>query len=158
MDQMDHKFLELTESLHGSFEKLLALQPCSDGNLPKVMPLRGVYLFSESGAHLYVGRSNGIRKRYKAHTLPSSKQYSAAFAMLLARKATGRKASYRQGSESRTALMTDSEFCKVFEEQKRRIRRMDFRWVEESRPLQQTLLEVYCAVVLQTIHNDFDNH
>ncbi|MEY4966055.1 MAG: hypothetical protein RL274_1638 [Pseudomonadota bacterium] len=35
---------------------------------------------------------------------------------------------------------------------------MDYRWVEETDPVKQCLLEVYCAVVLQTKYNDFDNH
>jgi len=155
---MDQKFATLTESLHGSFERLIAMDAFSNGALPRLMPKSGIYLFSEAGKHLYIGRSNNIRNRYAAHTLPSSKQNSAAFAMILSRKETGRKASYRQGADSRKGLMEDVEFCEVFERQKARIRAMDFRWVEEPRPSQQTLLEVYCAVVLETIHNDFDNH
>jgi hypothetical protein len=35
---------------------------------------------------------------------------------------------------------------------------MDLRFVEESDPVRQTLLEVYVAVVLATPYNDFDNH
>ena len=35
---------------------------------------------------------------------------------------------------------------------------VDFRCVEEVDPVRQCLLEVYCAVVLQTPYSDFDNH
>jgi len=35
---------------------------------------------------------------------------------------------------------------------------MDLRYVEESDPVRQTLLEVYIAVVLKTPYNDFNNH
>ncbi len=155
---MDKKFAEVTESLHESFKKLVAMPPISGAKITGRLPRRGVYLFSEAGHHLYVGRSNNIRNRYAAHTLPSSKQYSAAFAMILARKETGRKASYRQGPDTRKELMNDVDFCEVFERQKARVRAMDFRCVEEIRPVQQTLLEVYCAIVLGTPFNDFDNH
>jgi hypothetical protein len=155
---MHPNFTKLTESLHENFERLVGMPPCSNGSLPKSIPKKGVYLFSENGKHLYVGRSNNIRNRYAGHTLPSSRQYSAAFAMILARRETGRKPSYRQGADSRKGLMEDVQFCEVFERQKSRIRTMDFRFVEEVRPLEQTLLEIYCAVVLNTEFNDFDNH
>ena len=35
---------------------------------------------------------------------------------------------------------------------------MELRFVEESEPLRQTLLEIYVAVVLKTPYNDFDTH
>ena len=35
---------------------------------------------------------------------------------------------------------------------------MDYRCVEETDPTKQALLEIYCAAVLATEHNDFDNH
>jgi hypothetical protein len=41
---------------------------------------------------------------------------------------------------------------------KDRIRAMDFRAVEETDQTRQTLLEVYCAVVLETPYNDFGTH
>ncbi|WP_154660911.1 GIY-YIG nuclease family protein [Microvirga lotononidis] len=36
------------------------------------MPSRGVYLFSEGEGHLYVGRSNNLRRRYGLHCRPRS--------------------------------------------------------------------------------------
>jgi len=132
--------------------------PTTDGFLPNDLPERGVYLFSEGDRHLYVGRSNGIRKRYFGHTRPGATHNSAAFAMILSREETGRKASYRPGPDSRNGLMLDSLFSNVFSRQKERVRAMAFRCVEEARPVQQTLLEIYCAVVLSARYNDFDNH
>lgn len=35
---------------------------------------------------------------------------------------------------------------------------MDVRYVDESNPICQALLEMYVAVVLDTPHNDFGNH
>ena len=38
------------------------------------------------------------------------------------------------------------------------MREMDYRYVEETDQVRQTLLEVYFAVVLQTPFNDFGTH
>jgi hypothetical protein len=41
---------------------------------------------------------------------------------------------------------------------KLRIAVMDLRYVEESDPTCQALLEIYAATVLKTPYNDFENH
>jgi hypothetical protein len=61
---MDHKFAALVETLAPKLECLLAAAPASNGDLPRNMPASGVYLFTENGRHLYVGRSNVLRGRY----------------------------------------------------------------------------------------------
>ena len=105
---VDRKFAETVEALHGSFERLLAMEAIHDGQLPKVMPAKGVYLFSEGEHHLYVGRSNKLRERYGGHCRPGATDKTAAFAFLLAREATGRlKASYKPGPDSRKGLMEE---------------------------------------------------
>jgi hypothetical protein len=53
--------------------------------------------------------------------------------------------------------MEEPEFSTAFTEAKARIRKMDVRFVEESDPTRQALLEIYVAVVLATPYNDFDN-
>ena len=55
-------------------------------------------------------------------------------------------------------LMTDPEFVEAFVDAKQRISRMDVRYVEETHPLRQALLEMYVAVALNTPYNDFDTH
>jgi hypothetical protein len=35
---------------------------------------------------------------------------------------------------------------------------MEYRYVEEADQNSQALLEIYCAVVLQTPYNDFNTH
>jgi hypothetical protein len=83
----------------------------------------------------------------------------AAFAFRLARETTGNlKATYKKGEGSRSALMEDEEFVAAFDASKARIRKMSLRFVEESDPVRQALLEIYVAVVLSTPYNDFDNH
>lgn len=156
---MNPDFAAMAESLHPSFERLIGGRAFTGGALPRDMPLSGVYLFTEGGRHLYVGRSNGLRKRYARHCNPGATHRMAAFAFRLAREATGKaKASYKAGEDSRAGLITNAEFLAAFTEAKARIRRMDYRFVEESDQTRQALLEIYCSVALRTPYNDFNTH
>ena len=156
---MHPSFTVFVESLHGKYEKLVSCPMCCDGRLPKTIPKSGVYLFSENGKPLYVGRSNRLRGRYAKHCGKSSPHNAAAFAFKLAREATGKRtASYIAGKDDRKTLMQDPAFKQAFEEAKARIRKMDYRFVEETDQVKQALLEIYCTVVLQTSYNDFDTH
>jgi hypothetical protein len=156
---MDPKFAALVEMLAPKFDELIAMPPLTYGGLPRGMPKSGVYLFTEAGRHLYVGRSNGLRVRHHRHCGPAATHRQAAFAFLLAREATGRRtASYKAGENSRAGLMLDPAFAAAFVAAKERIRRMEYRYVEEADQNRQALLEIYCAVVLATPYNDFGTH
>jgi len=54
--------------------------------------------------------------------------------------------------------MKKRKFRDAFSKAKERIRNMDVRYVGESNPTTQCLLEVYAAVVLETPYNSFDTH
>lgn len=54
--------------------------------------------------------------------------------------------------------MENPVFINAFTSAKARICEMELRFVEETDPVRQTLLEVYVAVVLEAAYNDFDNH
>jgi hypothetical protein len=156
---MDPKFSVLVESLASKLEKLLAMPALKYGELPRTMPACGVYLFCENGQHLYVGRSNTLRKRHSRHCRPGATHRMASFAFQLAREATGNlKATYRTGTGSRQGLMLDPESKAAFTGAKERIRNMEYRYVEETDQNRQALLEIYCAVVLGTPYNDFRTH
>jgi len=153
---MNQVFRDHVASLEPALGKLLAMTPVKLNQLPKGMPECGVYLFSEGQRHLYAGRSNGIRKRLRAHASKSHEK--AAFAFLLARKATGRlNASYRAHG-SRSALLRDPEFAAAFHEACARIAQMDIRFVQEADPTRQALLEIFVATELETPYNNFDTH
>ena len=123
------------------------------------MPVSGVYLFSEGDRHHYVGRSNRLRKRYFLHCRPGSKHNQASFAFKLTRETVGSlTASYHAGPQSRVGLAKTPNFMVAFAEAKARIREMDYRFVEETDQTRQALLEMYCALALQTPYNDFDTH
>lgn len=155
---MNETFRKYVESLEPSLEALRECTPFRAADIPKGIPQAGVYLFSEFGRPLYVGRTNTMRRRLQQHCRPGSGHNTAPFAFLLARLECGTtKASYRPEG-SRKALLEDPEFARAFKDQKERIRSMDIQVVEEAHSLKQALLEMYIAVALGTPHNDFDNH
>jgi hypothetical protein len=161
---MDQKFAAFVERLHPAYLKLMSCAPVTGGAMPTFgtgdkMVERGIYLFTENGKHLYVGRSNRLLARYKNHWGPLKTEREAAFAFRLARETTGfMKAAYKKGAGSRKELVLDPKFNAAFTSAKARIRAMEYRWVEETDPTCQCLLEVYAAVMLETPYNDFDTH
>jgi hypothetical protein len=75
---MEPAFARYTESLHPSFERLVAMSPVTIATLPHDPPRECVYLFSENGKHLYVGRTRHLRQRLRQHSIPSS-QHNCGF-------------------------------------------------------------------------------
>ena len=157
---LDPKFASLVDRLHPAFLTLAERAAVTGGVLPDYGgAVRGVYLFTEAGNHLYVGRSNRLLARYRNHWMPHKTEREAAFAFKLAREVTGfTKATYKKGPGSRKALALDPGFIAAFTASKARIKAMDYRWVEETDPTCQCLLEIYAAVALGTPYNDFDTH
>jgi len=161
---MDERFAACVERLHPAYVRLVSRAPATGGAAPDfsvgdLAAKRGVYLFSENGKHLYVGRSNRLFERYKNHWGPKKTEREAAFAFKLAREATGfTKATYKKGPGSRRDLALDQTFGGAFIAAKERIRAMEYRWVEETDPTCQCLLEIYVSVALVTPYNDFDTH
>jgi len=156
---MNKTFARHVEALHPLLEKLVAANPFRFDQLAaQTLPTRGIYLFTENGRHMYVGRSNNIRKRLQWHCRPSSTENQASFAFLLAREKCGLlKASYKPEG-SRRHLMTQTAFSNAFVEQKARLRTMSICAVEEVDSNRQALLEMYASISLETPYNDFNNH
>ena len=155
---MNEIFRQHIESLEPSFQRLIQMEPTTVATLPIETPLSGIYLFSEAEQHLYVGRTNTIRKRLQNHCRPSSGHNSATFAFRLAREITGQTIATYTEQGSRSELQNDPVFGPIFIAQKERVRSMNVRYVSESDPMKQALLEMYISVSLETPHNDFDNH
>ena len=155
---MNPKFAALVESLEPSFQRLVSMPPVTAASLPRAMPTRGIYLFSDGDKNLYVGRSNNIRRRIGLHCRPGSQHNQATFAFRMARLQTGRTEAAYTATGSRSALIKDAEFSSVFVTSKSRIRQFNLRFVEETDPTRQALLEIYVATVLETPFNDFENH
>jgi predicted GIY-YIG superfamily endonuclease len=151
---MHPRFAELANSLQPSFLRLTECPPYTGRlRLPLGVPRSGVYLFSEGDDHLYVGRTDRLRDRHKEHW--SGKANDAPFAFKLARYATD---NLFKGGRTRKALEADPAFAAAFIAAKERVSNMQFRWVEETDPNRQCLLEIYATVVLDARYNDFINH
>jgi hypothetical protein len=152
------KFANLVESLEPAFQKLIQMTPVNAERLPRSMPKQGIYLFSDGTEHLYVGRSDNIRRRIGLHCRASSQHNQATFAFRMARKDTGQTQAAYTTSGSRLQMAKDAVFGPAFIRSKLRIRALDLRFVEETDPTRQALLEIYAATVLDTPFNDFANH
>lgn len=119
----------------------------------KDTPLGGVYLFSERGKHLYVGRTKrkiGVRIRNHFNAAPD-----CPFAWRLLRESTGKGATYKPEG-SRRALLKDPRIEGIYKRAKDRIRKMQIRYVHESDPRKRALLEIYVSVAARTRYNGFD--
>lgn len=147
-------FAELVEALHPLYERLIACPPHMGATrLPRSVPRCAVYLFSEGGAHLYVGRTDRLRARHHQHWY--GRANAAPFAFKLAREETEQ---LRKGKPTRAQLEADPEFAAAFAKAKQRVADMEFRWVEERDANRQCLLEIYATIALQARYNDFVNH
>lgn len=155
---MDPKFAALVVSLEPKLQALIQMSPVSAARLPRVMPSHGIYLFSDGTRHLYVGRSNNIRRRIGLHCRPGSQHNQATFAFRMTRLQTGNSGPTYTTLGSRQELVKDAVFGQTFTSCKATIRGFDLRFVEEHDPTRQALLEIYVATVLETPFNDFDNH
>ena len=155
---MNEGFRGHLDSLPPKLTVLLAVPPLTVTTLPRLMPSRGVYLFSDGDVHLYVGRTNTLKGRIRNHCRPGSRHTQAAFAFRPAREATGNlRATYKTQS-SRAGLPLDPLFAQAFMEAKARLRQPRVRYVEEPNTIRQCLLGIYIAVTLNARHNDFDKH
>jgi predicted GIY-YIG superfamily endonuclease len=155
---MHEAFRQYVESLHCSFERLVSMEPTSIGNLRLPIPSACIYLFSENDRHLYAGRTRNLRNRLRQHSIPAARQNQAVFAFRLARELTGKLVASYTSEGSRAALLMLPEFSAAFIAAKQRICKMDLRYVEETDPLRQALLEIYVSIVLKTPYNDFNTH
>jgi predicted GIY-YIG superfamily endonuclease len=132
---MNEDFQKYVEALHPKFELLTQMKPVKIPKIPKDAPSKAIYLFSEKGQNLYVGRTNHLRSRMRQHSIPAAQHNQAVFAFRLARQQTGRTAATYSAEGGRVALSKDPAFAQAFTAAKARIRQMDLRFVEENDPL-----------------------
>jgi predicted GIY-YIG superfamily endonuclease len=156
---MNETFRQHVEALHPALERLVATAPLKYADLAgQTIPKQGIYLFTEGGKNLYVGRSDDIRQRLGLHCRPSATHNQATFAFRLAKELCGiTKASYKPEG-SRADLASKDPLKGVFKAQKERLQLMDIRTVKEADANRQALLEMYVSIALGTPYNDFNNH
>lgn len=126
----------------------------------------GVYLFTERGEDLYVGRCglteraekrgkghSNFRTRLAGHTRPSSANNQATFAWRLAVEAVN--GAFDSLPTSRAELERDSRFLQEFIRQKERVTAMDFRVVTIADNFESYVFEPYAALMLDTPYNSW---
>jgi hypothetical protein len=153
---MDIKFKNLISDFPKKYIELISMLPVTTDTIPSDCPVGGIYMFTEYGKHLYVGRTKqSIKDRVRDHI---SNAIDSPFAWHLARESTGfTKASYKTKG-SRQQLLGQPEFKRVYESAKNRISKMEVRYISEPDPVRQALLEIYVAVETGAKYNDFDTH
>jgi len=155
---MDAIFQREIEKVVVVFKTLVESKPIRYPLGVRTLPEKGIYLFSEKGAHQYVGRSDSIRDRLNMHQRESADINSASFAALIAKKDCGIKAVSYKAAAPGSHYSDQPDFRKAFSLAKKRIRQMEIKVIEETDPVRQALLELYTASVLKTPYNDFSNH
>jgi hypothetical protein len=134
-------------------DELVAAPAVALTNFGAVPGKPGVYVISEGGSDLYVGRTKNLKQRFRNHT--SGRPEQSSFAFRLARKDSGNiKATYKHIG-SRKNLMGDVRFKKSFDQNVTRVRGMTARYVLINCPLMQHMFEVYAAISLRTPFNEF---
>jgi hypothetical protein len=126
----------------------------------------GVYLFTEAGRHLYVGRCglteraakkgrghSNFRTRLAGHTRPSSGHNQATFAWRLAVEAVDGR--FKDLPVVRAELQQDSRFREEFLRQKERVTAMDFRVVTITDNFESYVFEPFAALMLSTKYNSW---
>jgi len=158
---------EVEAKFPGHLETLLASEVFGRGPGRRPPPREhGVYLFTEAGRHLYVGRCglteraeksgggySNFRTRLAGHTRPSSAHNQASFAWRLAAKAMDGRV---DGLPTvRAELQRDARFQREFARQKERVTEMEFRVVTITGNFESYVFEPYAALMLGTPHNSW---
>ncbi|HWR51343.1 MAG TPA: GIY-YIG nuclease family protein [Bryobacteraceae bacterium] len=156
---MNTDFQNAISGLEGKCAMLLAMQPVAVAEAKGIGSVAGVYLLSQGTKHLYVGRSNNIRRRLRLHCQGARNQAPLAkqLAMLhLSQAGVPLPSAYRKGNKE--FYGTDPQFCRAFKNAKVTVASSSVRFVEEREPVAQALLEIYVALAMKTPFNDFDVH
>jgi hypothetical protein len=171
IDGADHleadSWEDVLAKLPGYLEQLRASDIYGRGNgRPTAPKQHGVYLFSEGGNDLYVGRCglterakkaekghSNFRTRLAGHSCPGSKHNSATFAWRLTFEKLGDAVDAMP--ETRAALQDHSPFRVEFARQKARVTAMEFRVVEIKDDFESYVFEPYAARQLRTPFNSW---
>lgn len=163
---------EITRALPDLLEQLLSSPAYGlrDDRPNPSSEQHGVYLFTEGGQHLYVGRT-GLTERARLAGKPGSSSFltrltghterdpgSGSFAWRLTMEKALKEvdAGLRDPlPNTRKLRVEDPGLLELFREQQRRVAAMDFRTVEINDERVSYVFELYAAWVLETPYNSF---
>lgn len=151
---MRPEFSKFADQLEPILVELLDSPTFSLSDLDDV-PKKGVYVFYENDAPIYVGRTNRMRERLKEHGAKSSRGESATFALKLLRKKLDDPGRHHP-KYPRKVIDSDPGLKEKFAAERERVRNMRVRVIKiESQELQH-LFEAYAIICLGTTeYNSF---
>jgi predicted GIY-YIG superfamily endonuclease len=152
---MKGNFTDLVARMEPMLDELLRSEQTKVSDCKKMPEKPGVYLLSENGENLFVGRAKSLRKRMAQHGARS--HYSASFALKLARKKTNRLSNYKPENGAKT-LMKDEGFKAAFLSMVARVKKMDAHHIVEPSDHLQYLFEMYASLQLNIPYCDFATH
>jgi len=140
---------ELRLAIKLAHETCLELKNFPPTRHQKNIPRRGgIYAFFENGQCMYVGRTSNLWIRnIQQRCGPYN---AAALAVAMARKATGRKATYLAGTGIKT-LGKLGFFIQAFNHAKAQVEKMEFAWAVQENDAVQALAEIFATIELKPL-------
>jgi GIY-YIG catalytic domain len=151
-------FGSVIDQMEPLLKEILECPLLERGAIPTAPKKAGVYLFTEAGKPMYVGRTRDFQRRWGEHTAPGSRENSAPFAFNIARREAAAEGFDVGGS--RTTMAARPGFDDYFRAAKQRVRAMTFQFVSIGDPAVSTVFEVYASMALGTEgeFNLFETH
>ncbi len=152
-------FLDLAKAAEERAAKFQGLpaQPFIEGLQRK--GAKGIYGLFEMGEDVehavYVGRTRNLAGRFRAHI--TANHNSASFALKRTRLRHNLPTTYKATS-SRTAIVTEPTTRATFLQEIQNIKQMRFRFMEETDPVAQYLLELAVTMNYRLSLDGFDSH
>lgn len=152
---MNSRFSVHIDRLPAMFAELMDSEELAMVPVTAWKRMGAIYLFTEDGCPVHVGRTRNLYARIRGHLSPS--HFSASFVFKQARRTLDLAATYRAG-ESRSALFADPNFRAKFDSHSQRLRTMTLRYLRVDCPVDQYLLELYTAMELELLVDEFQTH
>lgn len=150
---MHQKFSEHLENVVALYAELTEQEAKA---FPGGAPAKpGIYLFLHEEKPERVGRSKNLRNRLRNHLRPDHN--SGAYAFKRARHRFGTKATYKKGA-GRKELQGDPLFYALFLEEIERLKTLTIKWIVVENDVDQYLLELYAAMELDLLLDEFGTH
>ena len=148
---MNQAFREKIDRIEALFDQLQRSK-ARDWDDRAGLPKEAVYVFYENDCPIYAGRSRNIQRRIYEHGAKGSRSESATFAFKLLREKIGQPEGHASPF-TRKQIQDDHSY--EFAKQRKRIRGMQFRFVEVKDDEEQVLFELHASIALPTKYNSF---
>ncbi|UWR91080.1 GIY-YIG nuclease family protein [Phaeobacter inhibens] len=123
---------------------------------PAGLKISAIYVFYENNTPVYVGRTNNLAQRLRAHVTASHNSSSFALKRTRKRHQEISKATYKT-TLSRSQITAHEVYGATFRDEIDSIKGMDFRFLEIKSHIEQYLTELYVTMALGLDTDGFDN-